>query len=74
MFHGFKDLADILETRYGVGPGATGIAEAAIWSAEELLKCGFTKEQAKAQLSAYNRFRNRLGKVLAYPCYGSALF
>lgn len=74
-YRGFQDLAKVLHTRYGAEPESTGIVEAAIWAAEYLIEAsGFAKEDARAQLTAYNRYRSRIGKVLSYPSYGSPLF
>lgn len=81
MFKGFETLNHILETEFGVGPIAAN-PTTAIWAAEFLLSqltaSACSREDAvyyaKQELSAFNEWRHKKGKPLAYLSFGHPLF
>lgn len=72
MNSGYKELATILESYYGVGSTVAN-PTTVMWAAEKLLSSKSSKE-VKAQLSALNRVREKHGKAPAVAQYGSELF
>lgn len=80
MFKGFEALASVLESEFGVGPIAASPVTA-IWAAEFLLANltvvsprEASVHYVKDQLSAFNTWRDKKGKTLAYLNFGHPLF
>ena len=69
MKKGFETIAKILADKYGAGAmhfDPTPI----LWAAEKISDT----RQARRELSALNRHREKYGRLVAVPAFGSRLF
>jgi hypothetical protein len=68
----YASLAAEVENTYGVSLLAAPVF-AILWAAEKLVRT-LGADEARKQLSAANRRRDKAGKMPAYPEYGMVLF
>lgn len=64
----YQTLSNILSTEYGVGI-MVAPTEAILWAAEKM-----PVEQAKQELKALNKARQRIGQIPVVAPYGHPLF